>query len=181
MTTSFADGLSEEEFRRSIEARLRENRPEEAIARLRRLLASEVEPGGILPARFMTVQSSDLALDGWEELVTRIRAHDEPGRPITAISIAFGWPGEHRRVLGSGRDGADLALLEVLETEDIASRFTRVFIASGDHLFEPAARRLLSQGVDVQIVARPNSIAFGLWALGRNVEFPDTTAAQEIA
>lgn len=95
MTTSFADGLSEEEFRRSIEARLRENRPEETIARLRRLLASEVEPGGILPARFMTVQSSDLALDGWEELATRIRAHDEPGRPITAISIAFGWPGEH--------------------------------------------------------------------------------------
>ena len=95
MTTSFADGLSEEEFRRSIEARLRENRPEEAVARLRRQLASEVEPGGILPARFMTVQSSDLVLDGWEELVTRIRAHDEPGRPITAISIAFGWPGEN--------------------------------------------------------------------------------------
>ncbi|MEA3262650.1 MAG: hypothetical protein U9R07_04095 [Pseudomonadota bacterium] len=94
MTTSFADGLSEEEFRRSIEARLRENRPEEAIARLRRHLASEVGPGGILPDRFMTVQSSDLVLEGWEELGTRIRAHDEPGRPITAISIAFGWPGE---------------------------------------------------------------------------------------
>ena len=99
----------------------------------------------------------------------------------SAFTVFFGWPGEHRRVLGSGKDGADLALLEVLDTEDIASRFTRVFIASGDHLFEPAARRLLSQGVDVRIVARPTSIAFGLWALGRNIEFPDTTDTQEIA
>lgn len=95
MTTSFADGLSEEEFRRSIEARLRENRPEEAVKRLRRLLTADAGPGGILPARFLSVQSSDLELDGWDDLNTRIRAHDEPGRPITAISIAFGWPGEH--------------------------------------------------------------------------------------
>lgn len=95
MTTSFADGLSEEEFRRSIEARLRENRPEEAVKRLRRLLASEAGPGGILPERFLTVQSSDLVLEGWDDLATRIRAYDEPGRPITAISIAFGWPGEN--------------------------------------------------------------------------------------
>jgi hypothetical protein len=99
----------------------------------------------------------------------------------SAFSVFFGWPGEHRRVLGSGRDGADLALLEVLNTEDIASRFTRVFIASGDHLFEPAARRLISQGVDVRIVARPTSVALSLWALGRNIEFPETAVVQEIA
>lgn len=95
MTTSFADGLSEEEFRRSVEARLRENRPEEAVKRLRRLLAADAGPGGILPARFLTVESSDLVFGGWDDLATRIRAHDEPGRPITAISIAFGWPGEN--------------------------------------------------------------------------------------
>lgn len=94
MTTSFADGLSEEEFRRSIEARLRENRPEEAVRRLRRLLANDAGPGRILPERFMTVQSADIAIEGWNDLATRIRAHDEPGRAITAISIAFGWPGE---------------------------------------------------------------------------------------
>jgi len=70
---------------------------------------------------------------------------------------------------------------EVLNTEDIASRFTRVFIASGDHLFEPAARRLISQGVDVRIVARPTSVALSLWALGRNIEFPETAVVQEIA
>ena len=95
MTTSFADGLSEEEFRRSIEARLRENRPEEAVKRLRRLLADDAGPGGVLPSRFLSVQSSDLELDGWDELATRIRAYDEPGRPITAVSIAFAWPGEN--------------------------------------------------------------------------------------
>lgn len=95
MTTSFADGLSEEEFRRSIEARLRENRPDEAIKRLRRLLAADAGPGGVLPARFLSVDSSDLQLHGWNDLATRIRAYDEPGRPITAISIAFGWPGEN--------------------------------------------------------------------------------------
>lgn len=95
MTTNFADGLSEEEFRRSIEARLRENRPEEAVKRLRRLLANNAGPGRILPEGFMTVQSADLILHGWDELPNRLRAHDEPGRPITAISIAFGWPGEN--------------------------------------------------------------------------------------
>ena len=95
MSTSFADGLSEEEFRRSIEARLRENRPEEAVKRLRRLLAEDAGPGGILPSRFLSVDSSDLILHGWEDLAVRIRAYDEPGRPITAISIAFGWPGEN--------------------------------------------------------------------------------------
>ncbi|MFN5821441.1 MAG: hypothetical protein ACK44Y_13600, partial [Novosphingobium sp.] len=95
MSTSFADGLSEEEFRRSIEARLRENRPEEAVKRLRRLLAEDAGPGGILPSRFLSVDSSDLTLHGWEDLAVRIRAYDEPGRPITAISIAFGWPGEN--------------------------------------------------------------------------------------
>lgn len=94
MTTSFADGLSEEEFRRSIEARLRENRPDEAVRRLRRLLVQDAGSDQILPARFLTVQSSDLVLHGWDDLPGRIRAHDEPGRPITAISIAFGWPGE---------------------------------------------------------------------------------------
>lgn len=95
MTTSFADGLSEEEFRRSIEARLRENRPEEAVRRLRRLLAADAGPGRILPARFLSVDSPELVLHGWEELGIRMRAHDEPGRPITAISIAFAWPGEN--------------------------------------------------------------------------------------
>ncbi|MFN5779121.1 MAG: hypothetical protein ACK44O_06545, partial [Novosphingobium sp.] len=72
MSTSFADGLSEEEFRRSIEARLRENRPEEAVKRLRRLLAEDAGPGGILPSRFLSVDSSDLTLHGWEDLAVRI-------------------------------------------------------------------------------------------------------------
>lgn len=111
MSSNFADGLSEEEFRRSIEARLRENRPEEAVARLRRLLTADCIPGGILPERFLTVQSSDLVLLGWAELFDRIRAFDEPGRPITAISVAFGWPGEH-----APRPDADGRLSPHIET-----------------------------------------------------------------
>ncbi|MEO6717847.1 MAG: hypothetical protein ABIM50_11450, partial [Novosphingobium sp.] len=95
VTTIVLDGLNEEDFRRSIENRLREASPGAAVERLRRLLAPYARPGGILPERFLTVSAADLILSGWEALGDAVARHDKPGRPITAISIAFGWPGEH--------------------------------------------------------------------------------------
>ena len=87
------DRLNEEDFRRSIENRLRERQAIAAIERLRRLLAPYAGPGGILPERFLTVGTGDLVLSGWDALDESIRRHDRPDSPITAISIAFGWPG----------------------------------------------------------------------------------------
>lgn len=94
MTTIILDGLNEEDFRRSIENRLREGRAGAAIERLRSLLAPYAGPGGILPERFLTVEAAGLVLSGWDALGDAVRRHDRPERPVTALSIAFGWPGE---------------------------------------------------------------------------------------
>jgi hypothetical protein len=94
LTTIDIDGLSEEEFRRSIESRLRQGLADKAADKLRQLLAPFAGPGGVLPERFLTVTAKDLAFNGWDALEDSIRRHDLPGRPITALSIAFGWPGE---------------------------------------------------------------------------------------
>ena len=100
MTTIILDGLNEEDFRRSIENRLREGTTGAAIARLRVLLAPYARPGGILPERFLTVEAADFVLSGWDKLGDAILRHDQPGRPVTALSIAFGWPGDEVPVQG---------------------------------------------------------------------------------
>lgn len=94
MSTIAIDGLNEETFRRSIESRLRQGKPGDAVDKLRALLAPYAGPGKILPERFLTVRSSDLVLHGWDGLADAIVRHEQPGRAITALSIAFGWPGE---------------------------------------------------------------------------------------
>lgn len=94
MTTILLDGLNEETFRRSIESRLRQGLSAEAIEKLRSLLVPYAGPGRILPERFLTVQVSDLTLSGWERLAETVARHDRPDGQITALSIAFGWPGD---------------------------------------------------------------------------------------
>ena len=94
MTTIVIDGLNEEDFRRSVQNRLREGRVAPAIARLRALLAPFTGPDGLLPERFLKVQPSDLVFVGWDSLGAAISRHDRPGRPVTAVTIAFGWAGE---------------------------------------------------------------------------------------
>ncbi len=98
MTNLTLDSLNEEEFRRSIEMRLRHDLAGAAIDRLRALIAPYAAPGGILPARFLTVNAADLNLYGWDGLGDALRRHDRPGRPVTALSIAFGWPGDEAPV-----------------------------------------------------------------------------------
>jgi hypothetical protein len=94
VTTIDIDGLSEEDFRRSIESRLRQGLGGKAVEKLRALLVPFAGPDKILPDRFLTVTAEELALGGWDALEDNIRRHDLPGRPITALSVAFGWPGE---------------------------------------------------------------------------------------
>jgi hypothetical protein len=55
-------------------------------------------------------------------------------------------------------DGADLALLDVLQHEDVAERFTHVVIGSGDHLFAEEAACLAAQQVCVTVVRRCRSL-----------------------
>ena len=95
VTTISIDGLNEEAFRRSIESRLRQGKAGTAVDQLRALLVPYVGPGRCLPDRFLTVKADDLFLIGWDGLDGAIRRHDQPGRRVSALSIAFGWPGEN--------------------------------------------------------------------------------------
>lgn len=123
MTTIAIDGLSEEEFRRSIESGLRRGRANESVAKLRELIEPFAGEGRILPARFLTVDAADLVLRGWEELGDRIRRYDRPGRLVSAISIAFGWPGED--VPQPDAEGRVSPLVEVGYYNDDAFPFSR--------------------------------------------------------
>lgn len=71
----------------------------------------------------------------------------------------FGWAGNPRRLVRSGRDGADLALLEVIEREAPADRFERVVICSGDGIFADAAAGLAGAGVTVTVASRDGHLA----------------------
>jgi hypothetical protein len=77
---------------------------------------------------------------------------------FTAVQTWFGW-GDARRLVRSGPDGADLALSEVLETENVATRFGRVVIASGDRIFAEPAAWLQVQDVDVTVVTRAAALS----------------------
>jgi hypothetical protein len=94
---------------------------------------------------------------------------------LTLLNAALGWPHANYRVR-SGPDGADLALLDVLRHENIAGRFTRVAIGSGDHLFAEEAAHLAAQGVWVTVVSRRRSLSPWLAHAAREVIFLDTTA-----
>jgi hypothetical protein len=75
-----------------------------------------------------------------------------------AAAVGFGWPGA-RLLWQTGRDGADECLLSVLREENVASRFSRVIIASGDHSFASVADELRSSGCAVSVLSRPEALS----------------------
>jgi hypothetical protein len=93
----------------------------------------------------------------------------------TLLNAALGWPHAHYRIR-SGPDGADLALLDVLRHENVATRFTHVAIGSGDHLFAEAAAHLAAQGVWVTVVSRQRSLSRQLALAAREVVLLDAAA-----
>lgn len=64
-----------------------------------------------------------------------------------------------RIVAGRGADGADRALLVSEDADDIAMRYDRVVIGSGDHAFCELAARLRQRGVAVCVVSRPDALS----------------------
>ena len=80
-------------------------------------------------------------------------------------TIGFCWPGP-QYLLRSGPDGADLALLAVLQHDHIAARFARVVIASGDHIFAPAVTDLTTSGCSVTIATRRGHLSRTLQLAG---------------
>jgi hypothetical protein len=92
------------------------------------------------------------------------------------MNVALGWPHARYRVR-SGPDGADLELLDVLEHEDVAARFSHVVIGSGDWRFSRAAASLAGRGVRVTVVSRRGSLAAVLARAAQDVVYLDLPRA----
>lgn len=60
-----------------------------------------------------------------------------PSLPVNQVQLLF----------GSGRDGADRAIIEAVDLDHTAQRYDSVAIASGDHIFAPLAWRLRDRGL----------------------------------
>lgn len=71
----------------------------------------------------------------------------------TLLEACVGWPNA-RTVYLPGRDGADLALIQVALEENVEKRYGKVVFASGDHIFADAATTLQGLGVVVKFFAR---------------------------
>jgi hypothetical protein len=88
------------------------------------------------------------------------------------LNAGLGWPHARYRVR-SGKDGADLELIDVLEHENVAARFTHVVIGSGDGLFGHAAASLAARGVRITVVSRWGSLAYDLAKVAGDVIYLD--------
>jgi hypothetical protein len=91
---------------------------------------------------------------------------------LTLLNAALAWPHAQYRVR-SGRDGADLELLDVLRHENVAARFAHVVIGSGDGIFTSAVAQLASAGAWVTVVSRQSSLSAGLALAARQIVYLD--------
>lgn len=85
---------------------------------------------------------------------------------VGLLEVGCNWP-HVRYVVRSGKDGADLALLDVLD-EDVASRFGRVVIASGDGIFADAATQLR---LPIDVVSRRGGLSARLRLVANRVTY----------
>jgi len=95
-----------------------------------------------------------------------------------AVPAWFGWPATARRLVRSGADGADLALLDVLSKESVEARFEHVVIGSGDGIFAFEAARLQAAGLDVTVVTRRGALSRQLRFAVRDVRYIDEPRAR---
>ena len=63
--------------------------------------------------------------------------------------IWFSWGRNPRRLIGSGRNGADHKLLEVIYSENLYTRYDTVIFGSGDGIFAQPAAELSKKGLKV--------------------------------
>jgi len=92
---------------------------------------------------------------------------------LALLNAGLGWPHARYRVR-SGKNGADLELIDVLEHENVATRFSHVVIGSGDGRFGGAAASLAARGVRITVVSRRGSLSPGLARVARNVVYIDS-------
>ena len=99
--------------------------------------------------------------------------------PHALLAAGLGWPAT-RRVWYPGRDGADRALIEVLQ-EAIDGRFGQVVIGSGDGAFAPAAARLAARGCRIIVISRRGSLSAKLRLAAHEVRYLPASAPAAVA
>lgn len=70
--------------------------------------------------------------------------------------VGFEWRGPRRLVFRAGMNGADLELLDILETERVGDRFAEIVLVSGDGIFAEVVSRL-GLHADVSVASRTES------------------------
>jgi hypothetical protein len=98
-----------------------------------------------------------------------------------AVAAWFAWPAKARRLVRSGVDGADLALLAVLALERVETRFDHVVIGSGDGIFAFPAARLQAAGCQVTVVTRPEALSRQLRLAVRDIRLLECEASSVTA
>jgi NYN domain len=88
-------------------------------------------------------------------------------------NAGFGWS-DARHLVRSGPDGADSELLDVLYLENVAARFHRIVIGSGDGIFAAAAAYLASRGCHVAVVSRRERLSARLRLAAHDVIYLDS-------
>lgn len=89
----------------------------------------------------------------------------------SALESGLAWGASARLVVRSGENGADLALLQVLEEERVADRFEEVVVVSGDGIFTNAVSALGAAEVDVTVVAHGRGCAKRLRFAARRIVY----------
>lgn len=65
-------------------------------------------------------------------------------------------------VTGRGKDGADAALIDMIDIRHAAERFNELVIVSGDHAFAPIAHAARKVGLSVRVVAPRHGLSTAL-------------------
>lgn len=93
-----------------------------------------------------------------------------------ALDVGLTWTGA-RLILGHGRDGADLALLEWAADADLTRRFDGAVIASGDFAFVDLVVALRRAGLPVTVTAWRRSCSRQLASAASSVRWLDPVPA----
>ena len=119
-----------------------------------------------------SASSIEVALDGYERLAP-FGTHDHRvvacGRDVV-FPAKDRWPGALVR-RARGIDGADRLRLADADPADVARRFDRVVVGSGDHIFSELVVELDRREVAVCVVSRPEALSARLRTMAPVVWF----------
>lgn len=90
-----------------------------------------------------------------------------------ALASGLAWRSARLLPPRSGVNGADEALREVIATEDLAGRFTTIYLGSGDGIFTQDLSTLAAAGMRTHVVSRTRNLSRALRLSAHDVTLLD--------